>query len=312
MANMAHKGIFSKLEAMLQRNRLGELLVIGGLISSQQLHYALVRQKAMQQPLGKVLLAEHIVSRNQLYGALAQQWSIRMLAGGITILMALSVTTKSARAASVRDVAAEMNLASVANHAFAPMHAYPALFGTTERKSDRLDAFVKWTGMFERFEKALHDPANQRTVNAWENGIRPYANMPLEQMAAGVNGFVNQEQYVTDQENWHVADYWETPVEFFKRGGDCEDFAIAKYASLRALGVPEERMRLAIVQDEVRNEPHAILVLYGDHGPMLLDNQAKDVKYADAVSRYRPIFSINRFSWWLHTAPGNTMVASAN
>lgn len=312
MVKTARKGVLSRLQSMLQRNRLGELLVISGLISSQQLHYALVRQKAVRQPLGRVLVAERMVSRNQLYGVLIQQHSIRMLAGIVTVLVAMSVTTKAARAGSIRDVASEMSLVSQANSAFAPIHSYPALFGTAERRSDRLDAFVKWTGMFDRFERALHNPANRGTINAWEDGIRPYAGMPLEQMAAGVNSFVNQEQYITDQDNWHVADYWETPVEFFQRGGDCEDFAIAKYASLRALGVPEERMRLAIVQDEEKNEPHAVLILYGDRGAMVLDNQAKDVRYSESVNRYRPIFSINRYSWWLHTAPGNTMVASVN
>ena len=54
-------------------------------------------------------------------------------------------------------------------------------------------------------------------------------------------------------------------TDFFTRGGDCEDFAIAKYTALRALGVPEERLRVAIVHDDEKNLPHAILVVYTDN-----------------------------------------------
>ena len=121
-------------------------------------------------------------------------------------------------------------------------------------------------------------------------------------------------QFVTrlDNRNWGKSDYWETPVEFMTRGGDCEDFAIAKYISLRELGVSEDRMRLAIVQDTQKNIPHAVLALYTDDGGVvILDQQIKTVFDAGHQGRYRPIFSINRSAWWLYSLP-QTVVASAN
>ena len=109
------------------------------------------------------------------------------------------------------------------------------------------------------------------------------------------------------------SDYWATPVEFFNNGGDCEDYAIAKYASLRALGVPENRMRVAIVQDLKKNIPHALLIVYTNNGPVALDNQSQKVlQIGNIINRYKPIFSINRTAWWLHVESSNTVVASAN
>ncbi len=79
------------------------------------------------------------------------------------------------------------------------------------------------------------------------------------------------------------------------------------------LGVPESRLRIAIVQDMKKNIPHAILVVYTDKGPMILDNQIKSAVNAERISHYKPIFTINQDAWWLHTAPKGdvTVVASA-
>lgn len=306
------KGIFTRLKNMLQRNRLGELMVMTGLLTSGELKYALARQRVSGDHLGRVLIRERMVSRQALYRALAQQWTLRCLAASMTIFLAFSAFgAKTARAGSIRDVPAEMSLVHSANAAFAPIQSYPTLFGSGERRSGNLGAFVKWSNMFNRFEKAMHEPGNQRIMTSWTNQIRPFAGQSITQMAQGVNSVINQQEYVNDDVNWRVSDYWETPIEFFRRGGDCEDFAIAKYVSLRALGVPEERLRIAIVHDERKNMPHAILIVYSDQGPLVLDNQIKDVRSADSIGHYRPIFTINRFAWWLHTTPGTTVLASA-
>lgn len=133
-------------------------------------------------------------------------------------------------------------------------------------------------------------------------------------MAESVNAMMNRKKYIVDNKNWGKSDYWATPIEFMARGGDCEDFAIAKYVALRALGVPEEDLRVAIVHDMKKNIPHAILVVYSEKGALILDNQLPDARPAEQIHHYRPIFSINRQGWWLHTAPKgneNTVVASA-
>jgi predicted transglutaminase-like cysteine proteinase len=61
----------------------------------------------------------------------------------------------------------------------------------------------------------------------------------------------------------------------------------------------------------VKNIPHAVLVVYTEDGTFILDNQNEDMLDGERAGRYRPIFSINRQAWWLHSAPGATIVASA-
>ena len=306
------KGILSNFKILLQRNRLGELMVMSGKLSTADLHHALSRQKEQGGNLGQVLLQERLVSRSTLYNALAKQWSLRCLAASMTLIVGLSaVGIKQARAGSIRDIPSQVRVTSATNISFAPIGSFPSLFGSQEKRSTNLAAFTKWSGMFDRFERSMQQPAAQRVLASWHKQIKPFAGQPLEQMARNVNDFVNGQNYIVDSRNWGQNDYWETPVEFFQRGGDCEDFAIAKYSSLRALGVPDDRMRIAIVHDQVKNMPHAVLIVYADSGAMMLDQQIKDVRYTSQVDRYRPIFTINRTAWWMHTAPGATVLASA-
>ena len=136
--------------------------------------------------------------------------------------------------------------------------------------------------------------------------------LSLYEKAEAVHDMMNRTNYITDNKNWGKSDYWATPVEFLERGGDCEDFAIAKYTALSMLGVPEERLRLAIVHDKAKDIPHAVLVVYTERGSYILDNQFETLVNAQYGERYRPIYSINREGWWLHTQPKATLVASAS
>ena len=151
--------------------------------------------------------------------------------------------------------------------------------------------------------KRQYGDAAERRVRNWENLVDQLQGVPEKQQLNRVNRFFNQVRFLDDQMHWRRGDYWATPIELLAtNGGDCEDFAIAKYISLKKLGVPESRMRLAIVMDEWKNIPHAILIVYTDGGPMILDNQVKQASWAHDVDRYRPIYSINQQNWWRHVS----------
>jgi predicted transglutaminase-like cysteine proteinase len=307
-----HTGILSRIKALLERNRLGELLVLNGVLTPGELKEALGKQKAQDRQLGSILITERLVTRQALYKTLAQQWTMRCLAAAFSLgITFASFGVKPAKAGSIKDVPALMSLAQTANANFQPVSYYPSLFGTEERASTNLEPFTKWTGMFKSFEAAMKLPEGKSIISKWKIEISSYQNLPLEVMAAQVNSYINESRYIIDSRNWGKSDYWSNPVEFFKRGGDCEDFAIAKYVSLRALGVPEERLRIAIVHDLVKDIPHAVLVVYTDNGALILDNQNKKAERANLVKRYKPIFTINRHAWWLHTKPKTTVLASA-
>ena len=61
-----------------------------------------------------------------------------------------------------------------------------------------------------------------------------------------INDFINRNiAFEADISVWQQSDYWATPIETIGQGrGDCEDFAILKYVSLRQVGVPASRLRL--------------------------------------------------------------------
>ncbi len=309
----AHKGILGRLKARLDRNRLGEVLVQSGLMSAHDLKKALELQKTERVPLGTVLIDHKFVTSLTLRRALFEQVAFRSLAAAFTVILAFSsFSPKTAKAAQMKDIPKSLTLVSTFDGAIEELNYYPALFGSQEKVSSNLRPFTKWSGMFDRLDKEMSRSSNQTIINSWKNDLSEFRGLSLHAMAQKINSYVNSYQYITDNKVWGKSDYWATPIEFFTRGGDCEDFAIAKYASLRALGVPEERLRLAIVHDKQKNIPHAILIVYTERGAMVLDNQNKSMKASSAVNRYRPIFSINRTAWWLHTKSQGTDIRVAS
>lgn len=309
---MAKTGIFRLLKAYLQNNRLGDLLVLKGTIDDATLSHVLALQHKQQRPLGSILVQEKIITKGQLRRTLTEQWAARACAATFALLISFaSVSLKSSRAGASERPAGQMVLASLApNPEFGELSDYPRLFGYSEKVSRDLSAFSKWTSMFRRFETAMNAKENDKIMAGWKNGLRTIPGNSLETLAREVNTTMNEIDYISDNRNYNVSDYWATPIEFIKRGGDCEDFAIAKYASLRALGVPEDRMRIAIVKDTWKNIHHALLIVYANSGPLVLDNQDKTMKYARDVTRYKPIFSLNRTGWWLHSAPIGDVIAA--
>ena len=126
------------------------------------------------------------------------------------------------------------------------------------------------------------------------------ARQPLVARLATVNAAINLIPYVEDRANYGVDDYWAGLDEFLGRGGDCEDYAIAKYMLLRRTGVPASAMRVVVVRDMALATSHAVLAVTVGDETDILDNQTAEVKPASAVARYRPVYSINETGWWLH------------
>ena len=100
----------------------------------------------------------------------------------------------------------------------------------------------------------------------------PYlgVSMTLE----GVNNYVNSRTYHSDLNLYGEEDYWATPQEFLVNGGDCEDFAVAKYYILIRQGQPVESMHLLLVWGSNTAKHHVILLV----GDKVLDNQDKEIK----------------------------------
>jgi predicted transglutaminase-like cysteine proteinase len=208
----------------------------------------------------------------------------------------------------LRVLAAILCMAVPASAAEQIAMARTGLFGSTEVRSTSLNVLPKWTGVLSRYfdEKKLADAPctasafNRCHLREWGRFIDSIRGLDARRQVAEVNRYMNQKRYVIDPVNYGVPDYWATPLQFLTKNGDCEDYAIAKFFSLRALGFDNDMLRILVVDDLNLQVAHAVLVVYLDGVPSILDNQVPQVVRVDAIRHYRPIFSVNESYWWFH------------
>lgn len=190
----------------------------------------------------------------------------------------------------------------------------PSLFGTQEIFHADTSPFQQWTGMLARANAQLASAscAGARVecaASEWSQLVAQLTPLPLREKIARANAVLNGVPYVSSARNWGRASYWETPLEFLTYGGQCQDYAIAKYLLLREAGVPAEQMRIVVLRATAINADHAVLVVYVDGQALLLDNLRPSVVAADSMTTYRPYYSINEDGWWQHLAPAMTLTA---
>jgi predicted transglutaminase-like cysteine proteinase len=119
-----------------------------------------------------------------------------------------------------------------------------------------------------------------------------------------VNGFYNRQVlFRDDTEAWGLVDYWASPLEMLGQGqGDCEDYAIGKYFTLVALGLPIAKLRLVYVRAQVAGgvQAHMVLAYYAapNAEPLILDNLVAELRPASRRPDLVPVFSFNSDGLW--------------
>lgn len=155
------------------------------------------------------------------------------------------------------------------------------------------------------------------TIKEWRLMIAEPRLESMPDKLFRVNRFFNQRlRFVEDSQAWGQTDYWATPLETMGKGeGDCEDFAIAKYYSLRQMGVPDQELRLVYVKARIGGsnstiqQAHMVLVWYATPAaePLVLDNLIGEVRPANQRPDLMPIFSFNAEGIYV----GNTRTADS-
>ncbi len=197
---------------------------------------------------------------------------------------------------------------------------FPPLFDTVEHRGASLAALPQWQRVLEDIEGETSfyrdcddasKPCEPRALLAWQSMIKSHdGEEPVVQLRA-VNRFVNRWQARTDQENYEQTDYWASPLTFLKRSGDCEDYAIMKYVSLRQLGFEAEQLRVVVVRDVLRDIAHAVLAVHVEEDVYILDNLFQAVLPQHMVSQYLPYYSVNEKARFSHLPPNGLLMASA-
>ncbi|CAK9886920.1 MAG: hypothetical protein XXXJIFNMEKO3_03370 [Candidatus Erwinia impunctatus] len=146
----------------------------------------------------------------------------------------------------------------------------------------------------------IYGPASadalQRILN-WQRLIESEKKDDEKDQLKRVNQFFNDNvRFLSDQIVWHQEDYWATPIEALRKGaGDCEDYAIAKYMTLRQLGVPSEKLRITYVKAIRLNQAHMVVTYYTDPSavPLVLDNLTGNIELASQRTDLIPVYAFN-------------------
>ncbi|MBQ7608511.1 MAG: transglutaminase-like cysteine peptidase [Desulfovibrionaceae bacterium] len=175
------------------------------------------------------------------------------------------------------------------------------LFGTVEFKRP-LNSLPAWLKLLDRNRKVsifVNGTAFKRSVT-WESFKKQAAGKSGLELIKFVNSFWNAFPYKEDIVNWGVEDYWAIPNEFLKKSGDCEDYAIIKYFTLKELGFSTDQMRIVVLRDTIRNLAHAVLAVYINNDAYILDNVSSATLSHKRLTHYVPQYSINENSRWAH------------
>ena len=134
------------------------------------------------------------------------------------------------------------------------------------------------------FSSIDFDSLNQdslKRIKSWELMKEKARDEKLLDKLKIVNDYFNKLSYSSDIKNWNKTDYWATPYEFLSLGaGDCEDYAIAKYFTLKELGIDDSKLKLTYAKLSKNNQAHIVLSYYHkpNYTPIILDNINKKLQ----------------------------------
>jgi predicted transglutaminase-like cysteine proteinase len=167
------------------------------------------------------------------------------------------------------------------------------------------DAVLQWA------EKTYGTTSRDR-VQAWKVLIETSQGLDDARKLESVNAFFNRLRFVDDVNHWRQDDYWATPVEFLATGaGDCEDFSIAKYFTLKAIGVDESKLRMTYVKALKLNQAHMVVTYFAtpEAEPLVLDNLEPTIQPAGQRNDLTPVYSFNGSGLWLARERGRGKLA---
>ena len=170
--------------------------------------------------------------------------------------------------------------------------------------------------LLDNVEKRYGESARVR-VSTWEELVvagRADVGLSDKDKMIRANDYFNQVEWLSDKEHWGVEDYWATPIETLaSNGGDCEDFSIGKYISLKNMNLDESKLRITYVKSLTFNQAHMVLAYYEtpDAEPLILDNINKSILPASQRNDLLPIYSFSGNSIWLAQERGRKLKADS-
>lgn len=174
-----------------------------------------------------------------------------------------------------------------------------------------LSAILHAAGSLPRLKPAVINSMTSRygigakkRLEDWSALMQNLQDKPEQEKLKTVNDFFNAIPYVSDLAHWKQNDYWATPAEMLaSNGGDCEDYAIAKYITLSALGISTDKLKITYVQAKVNQSTiaHMVLAYYAQPRavPLILDNLNRQIKPASQRADLTPVYAFNGSDLWV-------------
>jgi predicted transglutaminase-like cysteine proteinase len=190
-------------------------------------------------------------------------------------------------------------------------------FDATEDFLAEATAWPAWAQILERhsteseaIRRCLHEEsACNGKLKALRHVLLKGATLDPDRQLSLVNRYINKRRYKRDRRRLspsvvpggeaELRNHWSTLLDFLQRGGDCEDYAVAKYFLLRELGFPAADMRVLVTWERSARDYHAVLAVRRDNGSSwLLESDNTIVK--GSQRHYRFIYALNEEGIWDH------------
>lgn len=165
------------------------------------------------------------------------------------------------------------------------------------------------------FLSSLSSEKSRIILKDYERFMNETAQKPLHVKLQAVNFYINGLVGVYDEQGYAKEDYWASRGEFLKNGGgDCEDYAIAKYYTLKDFGLLDEQMALCIVKEKFSGFFHAILLVYPEaqKEPLVLDNLSFKLLPLNKRTDLQIKECMNENGYFLPKKEGNFLILQKN
>jgi predicted transglutaminase-like cysteine proteinase len=212
------------------------------------------------------------------------------------------VTTRG----SLHDNAVRLVLATLplwyAGNIGASTHAYS--FSANDQYLTQANDYPRWAALVARhaaqtveIDACIDDATKCPTaLKGYREVVLAGRSLAPDRQVKLANKFINNRHWTIEPRR---DDEWRTLEEFLRSGGDCEDYAIAKYFVLRQLGFPIDDLRIAITWDMRVQDYHAVTMVHLDDSVLVLDVDGPPRRQQ---TDYRFLFSINESGIWDHKA----------
>ncbi len=166
----------------------------------------------------------------------------------------------------------------------------PNIFGTVALP-------LKRTRYHDRWLRAVRAPGATGQLAALLRTARP---LPRVEQLRLVNASLNRRIHYRHDPH-PSGDHWSTAGETLRQSaGDCEDYAILKFHTLRSMGVPDRDLFMTIGHDGAANSIHAVLIVRSGGQYFILDNRTDELVPQESYRGFYPIMTFGSRSSWLH------------